>query len=415
MKTIVLGILAIMSSLNLLFYIPYKSEKNFIEAVKKTWKNRPIYSISTIPLDGYEKYELFDQRDINTFCDCTFVKDYKKPSSNECSSIQKSKGCIEYSKNIAYLYKNKEFYVKYYEADYLTLFSRVHDEYFGKCKTGYTICGILDTFKNSFCVIEGEKCPINYININKEEFKYIGEEYNTINRLYVSEKEKATILDINRIFTQIDMSNYLDGKIDNFTKDIYFYNLTYLNDYIRKDEFVNENNLIIGKMPAYFSSSYFNLQHLVYPGNLKNHTLNFFYIGLIDCRLAILFPFLLLKILLGLAFLYFNDKTVVKKIFYYLFIFIIISYIIMEIFNLLFFIGRLELHFILNYYETYIYKSNEIYLENFIALFIFEILFNILDIVIIIFAGILILNLKIEKIENLFENGLINENDNNIN
>ena len=62
MKTIVLGILAIMSSLNLLFYIPYKSEKNFIEAVKKTWKNRPIYSISTIPLDGYEKYELFDQR-----------------------------------------------------------------------------------------------------------------------------------------------------------------------------------------------------------------------------------------------------------------------------------------------------------------------------------------------------------------
>ena len=78
MKTIVLGILAIMSSLNLLFYIPYKSEKNFIEAVKKTWKNHPIYSISTIPLDGYEKYELFDQRDINTFCDCTFVKDYKK-------------------------------------------------------------------------------------------------------------------------------------------------------------------------------------------------------------------------------------------------------------------------------------------------------------------------------------------------
>lgn len=162
MNLILQEAIIVTSILSLLFYIPYGNEKTYAELSSSTWKNHPIQSISTTQLFGYEKYDVFDQEDIDTFCDCTFIDGYRKPSSGECSQEQKNDGCIEYTKNKAYNYKNINLYVKFFPADYLTLFSRVHneEEYRGLCKTGYKRCGLLDVFNNSFCIADGEECPI---------------------------------------------------------------------------------------------------------------------------------------------------------------------------------------------------------------------------------------------------------------
>ena len=241
------------SVFGLVLYIPFEKQKNYFDAARKTWKNHPIQSISTTQLNGYKKYQFFDQEDIDTFCDCTFIENYKKPSSGECKPMQKKDGCIEYTKNKAYNYKDINLYVKYFPADYLTLFSRVHDEeeYRGLCKSGYKRCGLLDAFNNSFCISDGEECPVNYIDISNLKFSNLGGVDNhIINQIYVSESSNAIISDINHIYTQKDVNDSKKGI--GFTKDKNYYNLTYLNSYIKKSDFIQNNNLIIGKMPSYF-------------------------------------------------------------------------------------------------------------------------------------------------------------------
>jgi hypothetical protein len=76
-----------------------------------------------------------------------------------------------------------------------------------------------------------------------------------------------------------------------FTKDKNFYKLSYLNSYTYKSKLIKINNLIIGKIHSYFYYSYMNLYHLVYPGNLKNYKMTYFYLGLIHYHLVILFIF----------------------------------------------------------------------------------------------------------------------------
>jgi len=409
MNVILQEIILIISGLSLLFYIPYGEEKTYVDAARKTWKNKPIQSISTTQLYGYKKYHFFDQEDIDTFCDCTFIDNYKKPSSGECKPMQKTDGCIEYTKNKAYNYYDINLYVKYFPADYLTLFSRVHneEEYRGLCKSGYKRCGLLDAFNNSFCISDGEECPVNYIDISNLKFSNLGGVDNyIINQIYVSENSKAKISDINHIYTQKDMNDSKKGI--GFTEDKNFYNLTYLNSYIKKSDFIQNNNLIIGKMPSYFYDTNMHLYHLVYPGNLKNHKMNYFYLGLINNRLVILFIFLALKIAMGvsLSFFYNNEKEFIIKKWYYLFICLTIFYIVIFIFNLLFFIGRYHLHCILDYYEEHVFKSGEITYKSYLLLFIF----SLLDIIAIIYAVILAYKLKItpkEKNSGL-EKGLIN-------
>ena len=402
-------IILIISGLSLLFYIPYGEEQPYVDAARKTWKNQPIQSISTTQLYGYKKYHFFDQEDIDTFCDCTFIDNYKKPSSGECKPMQKNDGCIEYTKNKAYNYYDINLYVKYFPADYLTLFSRVHneEEYRGLCKSGYKRCGLLDAFNNSFCISDGEECPVNYIDISNLEFSNLGGVDNhIINQIYLSESYKAKISDINHIYTQKDMNDSKKGI--GFTKDKNFYNLTYLNSYIKKSDFIQNNNLIIGEMPSYFYDTNIYLYHLVYPGNLKNHKMNYFYLGLINFRLVILFIFLALKIAMGVTFYFLRNKEFIITKWYYLFICLIASYIIMLIFNILFFIGRLHLHCILDYYEEHVFKSGEILYSNYIALFIWEIIFSIFDIINIGNAIILAYKLKIPKVNNSgLEKGLM--------
>jgi hypothetical protein len=374
------------NSLILIFFLPfYGEEKNYVEAARKTWKNHPIQSISTTQLDGYKKYHFFDQEDIDTFCDCTFIEEYEKPSTGECSKMQKKDGCIGYTKKKAYNYKDINLYVKYFPADYLTLFSRVHneDQYRGLCKTGYKRCGLLDAFNNSFCISDGEECPVNYADISNQNFSYIGVDNHIINQIYVSENNKAIISDINHIYTQKDMNESRKG-ID-FTEDMNFYKLSYLNSYTRKSDFIRSNNLIVGEMPSYFYNSYMNLYHLVYPGNLKNHKMTYFYLGLIHFRLVILFIFLSLKIAMVVALFFLDNKELIHFKLYALFISLTISYIVMFIFTILFFVGRLHLHYILYYYEENVYKTGKNY-DKYQTIYIYEILFSIPDIFCIVCA-----------------------------
>ena len=152
----------------MLFYITYGEEKNYVEEVRKTWLNHPIQSISSTQIDGYKKYYFFDEEDIDTFCDFAFIENYKDPSTGESKPMQKEDSCIEYSKNKAYNYKRTFLYVKYFPLGCLTHFSRDHNivQYRGLCKTGYKRCVLLDVFNNSFCISDGEECPINYADIS---------------------------------------------------------------------------------------------------------------------------------------------------------------------------------------------------------------------------------------------------------
>ena len=194
-----------------------------------------------------------------------------------------------------------------------------------------------------------------------------------------------------------------------FTKDKNFYRLSYLNSYTYKSDFIKSNNLIVGIIPSYFYNSYMNLYHLVYPGNLKNHEMTYFLLGLIHYRLVILFIFLSLKIAMGVAFFFLSNKEFIHFKWYISFISLTISYLVMSIFNFAFFIGRFGLHCILDYYETKVYKSGEINYSDYVELFVFEIIFSIFDFIIIINAGILVYKLKIPKINNSgLESGLMN-------
>jgi len=107
MNLILKEIILVISGLSLLFYIPYGEDQAYIEAVRKTWINKPIQSISTTQLNGHKKYNFFDQKNLFTFCDCTFIRNYEKSSSGECKQMQKN-DCysIEYNKNKAYNYKD---------------------------------------------------------------------------------------------------------------------------------------------------------------------------------------------------------------------------------------------------------------------------------------------------------------------
>ena len=404
----------IFSGINLLFFIEYKCELQYIDAIDSVWKKKPIYDISTIKKEGYEKYSLFNQENFETFCDCSFIDDYWKCSSGECSEIQLNDSCIEYSKTKSYFYKNKTLYVKYYDADYLELFSRVHNEenYFGLCKTGYKRCGYLDIFKNAFCIKSNEKCPINHIDIPNEEFTYEGLNYSIINQLYVSEKENATIFDIDKIFTQKDLRDLEKDKMENKTnKYNYFYNLSYTNDYIIKSDFAKENNLISkGEIPKYFNKSNLYLYHLVYPGNLKKYEITFRKIDFIryNNRLIILFVLLFIKISMGISLYFLNEKNEIKILYIFLFIIVIIlivAYIIFYILSILFYFYRFDLHQILWYYEENIYKTNENNGSG-ITMLVFSIIFSLLDILVIIFAIIMLFlksKCKIKK-ENYQEN-----------
>jgi len=74
----IIAIISIISTLFLLFYITEDIHIDYISAIRKTWKNRPIYDITTNETNGYEKYIFFDNEVNEITCDCSFINDYSK-------------------------------------------------------------------------------------------------------------------------------------------------------------------------------------------------------------------------------------------------------------------------------------------------------------------------------------------------
>ena len=206
-----------------------------------------------------------------------------------------------------HIYKNQFLYVKYYEADYYELFSRLHHSNPDNCETGYSRCGYLDIFKNRFCVKYGEKCPITKIDIDNKISSNEGYNLSIINRLFVSENKFATIFDINKIFTQIDLDNF------QLSKTSLYFNLSKTNSNTTKSNFLSENKLVTGNISSKFENTYFYLFNLIYPGNLKDYSLNSFYVGLIHKRFVVLFFLLLVKILFGVLLCLLNEKNNINK------------------------------------------------------------------------------------------------------
>ena len=368
------SVFAILGCLNLLFYIDTEVESNFIEAARKTWNQYPILDVSFAPVDGYEPYVLFDQEEIDPFCDCLHVEKYKKLSSGHCGDEQMKDGCFEYKQNKAYIYNKKILYVKYYKADYYELFSRLHHTDPDLCNTGYSRCGYLDIFKNRFCVLEGEKCPITSISIESETSSNKGYELPIVNRLYVSENDRATILDINKIYTQKDLDNF------KLSETSLYFELSDTSSTTIKSDFLSQNKLVIGTMPSKFDYTYFHLYNLIYPGNLKDYSLNSFYVGLIHKRFAVLFPLLLVKIAFGVLLWILDEKNNIQKKWFCMIIILTSCYIILEIFSILFFIGRFYLDNILSYYKEHkIYVTEEDW-RNGHAILVFELIFALIDI-----------------------------------
>lgn len=75
----------IISIFNIIVYVLSEPEEHFIEAVKRTWNEKPILDISTTKIDDdYYEYPLFNLTNSNTFCDCIFIYDKKSPFYDHC-------------------------------------------------------------------------------------------------------------------------------------------------------------------------------------------------------------------------------------------------------------------------------------------------------------------------------------------
>ena len=142
--------------------------ETYIEAIKRTQNNYPIKDISLTRKSGYKEIILLDMKDIDIFCECSHIDEFKQQYKGQCSDYQLEVGCNEYNPiNKASKLHGKKLYVSYYEADYLAFINRLRNDKGDLnnrlCKDGYKRCGYLDRFKNILCVKEDEDCPINNI------------------------------------------------------------------------------------------------------------------------------------------------------------------------------------------------------------------------------------------------------------
>ena len=206
---------------------------NYIEAIERTWNNYPIKDISLTRKSGYKEIILLDMKDIDIFCECSHVDEFKLQYKGQCSDYQLEVGCNEYNpiNKASKLYGTK-LYASYYEADYLTFINRLRNdkgELNNKlCKDGYKRCGYLDIFNNTLCIKEEEDCPINDIRFiikngtisniitdNTKKDSYI------INQLIVSEYNYPTIFDINKfdpLYDEIKNKSFMKKNIIDYQK-----------------------------------------------------------------------------------------------------------------------------------------------------------------------------------------------------
>jgi hypothetical protein len=215
--------------------------------------------------------------------------------------------------------------VKYYKADYLSLFKRIRNdkEKFKLCKKGYRKCGYLDSLNNPLCINEGEKCPINEITffynkdgkINKIETHNENKNLSVFNQLIVSEISNATILDIGEFFSLNNINNLKRIR----KPDEIFYSLILFKNIkdIKSYDFFLENNLIKGKIPEKYKIKNLYLYYSIYTGNKINNYIiskHIFYTFIINriTRSILKIIILLLIIVSILVYLYYKPKN--KKV-----------------------------------------------------------------------------------------------------
>jgi len=373
----------------------YLPEDNFLKAINKSWKKRPIMNISLVYKKGFEKMSFMNWNLDKDICDCLNIDDYEDEYEGKCSKTLIENGCNEYNKNnnSTKLY-NTIIYVKYYKEDYLSLFKRIRkDKKRGKlCKKGYRKCGYLDSLNNPFCSKEGESCPINEIKffnnkngkINKIETYNENKSLPVFNQLIVSGINNATILDIGEFFSL--------NNIDNLERirepDEIFYSLKLVKNIqnIKSYEFFLENNLIKGKIPKNYAIKNLYLFYSIYTGNNIDNSIiskNIFYTFIIN-RIArsILKIIILLLIIISILVCYYyrpNNKKGLKK-----FIYIIIIDIFFLLINFYHYKVKKEVYNIFNDY------NNKYRLDDFDKPLIYEKTFLYFELI-----GILIFIIKV--------------------
>ena len=214
-------------------YLPDEDEVSFLRKAMDYWKKKPIWKFLPLRIDAedpkdMEKYSFGEWPGTYDGCNCSFS--YNNYYVGSCSNERLNNKCNnvkgEDSKKIYnYFFK---YFVTYYDADYLTLLTRIEKKYNNslvyECKNGYKRCGDLDnTFIHPFCVKESEDCVMNYIYFERNSDRitiYYGfnESYIhrniAINNLFVGD-EKHCIINENYFYDNFEL---FKNKTDTFSK-----------------------------------------------------------------------------------------------------------------------------------------------------------------------------------------------------
>ncbi len=324
----------------LIYSIGYNLEKLYRDACKITMYENPILDISlTKENESFHEIKLLSLENKDTFCDCSYVEEKSNETfARTCSDDSLLFGCNQYnSSKFASKILNSTLFISNYKGNYWTFFDRIRKNKYGelRCKEDepLKLCGYLDSFENPLCVKDGETCPLSYfvyyLNSNNELINISNKTYSRpqshfINKVIASEKENATIFDINQILTYKDIRHPKineDEKI--FKLNLFITTCSSKKDFYRANKFTNE------PLPDWFNGRNVYYYNIIYPGSMFENQIRERHINLFNNRaiLGIRITILLIKIwFFCLSIL--NLKIINKK-----------PLLILSIINLVFILG----------------------------------------------------------------------------
>ena len=293
----------------LIYSIGYNLEKLYRDACKNTWYDNPILDMSLIKKnESYHEIKLLSFENKDTFCDCSYVEEkFNETFARTCSDESLFLGCNQYnSSKIASKLLNATIFISNYEGNYWTFFDRIRKNKYGEihCKEDepYKECGYLDSFENPLCVKDGETCPLSFFEYTLNSINelilitnkiYSKPKKHFINKVIASEKQNATIFDINQILTYKDIRHYKineDEKI--FKLDLLITAYSSKKDFYRSNKFTNE------PLPDWFNGRNVYYYYIIYPGSKLENQIRERHINLFNNRaiLGIRITILLIKI-----------------------------------------------------------------------------------------------------------------------
>lgn len=324
----------------LIYIIGYNLEKLYRDACKITLFENPILDISLTKEDeSFHEIKLLSLENKDTFCDCSYVEEKSNETfARTCSDESLLFGCNQYnSSKFASKVLNSTLFISNYKGNYWTFFDRIRKNKYGelRCKEDepLKLCGYLDSFENPLCVKDGETCPLSYfvyyLNSNNELINISNKTYSRpqshfINKVIASEKENATIFDINQILT------YKDIRHPKINEDEKIFKLNrFIATYSSKKDFYRANKFTNEPLPDWFNGRNVYYYSIIYPGSTFENQIRERHINLFNNRaiLGIRITILLIKIwFFCLSIL--NLKIINKK-----------HLLILSIINLVFILG----------------------------------------------------------------------------